>query len=153
MHFDPVDLSNDLAIVGPSIRTSPATAARDIPAIWRRFMSEGLADRVPSRADSSIYAVYADYESDHRGAYTMVLGVASSADAPAGMRRVVVPAGRYTRFVAKGDPAEVVFETWVAINEEWPERIARRYAADFERYRADAVGPGGVEVEIHVGMR
>jgi predicted transcriptional regulator YdeE len=66
------------------------------------------------------------------------------------MRRVLIPAGRYARFTASGDPGQVVWRTWEFIHEVWSLRTERRYQADFERYLA--FGPAGVTVEILVGL-
>jgi len=134
-----MNLTADLVIIGLSIRTSPATAMQDIPALWKRFLDDGAGA-------GPIYAVYCDYESDSTGAYTMVLGGEASASAPvpAGRRRVRIPGGTYTLFHADGDPAEVVWKTWLHINTEWTGRDRRRYIADFEKY----VSPTSVEIAI-----
>src|SRR5581483_5964887 len=53
---------------------------------WMRLFQEGILDKIPSRTDQNIVAVYADYSSDH-GEYTYILGakVADDAKAPDGM--------------------------------------------------------------------
>jgi predicted transcriptional regulator YdeE len=134
MHNDRFEQAEDLVIVGPQIRTDPARAAGDIPALWQRFLRD-------APHGGPIYAVYTDYESDHRGAYTMVLGREDGA----GERRIVIPAGPYARFTVQGDPAQVVWQAWRFINGDWPGRTERRYAADYERH-------GGAAIEIAVGL-
>jgi len=112
------DSEHQIVVLGPSIRTAPPGDQRDIPAFWQRFMAGGFLERLPRRAeDEALHAVYCDYESDHTGAYTMVIGVAVDAGAAAeeGMRRVVIPPGRYGRFAAKGPAAEALWSicgTW-----------------------------------------
>ncbi len=107
-----VDRATDLVIVGIALRSSPSSAAADISAFWQRFMREDIAATLGPK-DGHIYAVYTDYESDWRGPYTMVLGVAgeASASVPAGMRRVRAPAGEYASFAARGNPAEVIWKS------------------------------------------
>lgn len=148
-----------LAILGPALRTSPERAAQDIPGFWQKFLSEGWLERLPRRQDdAAVYAVYCEYERDHTGPYTMILGVAvnnDEASAPAGARRVQIPTGRYARFGAKGDPAQVIWRAWQHINSDWMERNQRRYAADYERYPLSALASmatGSVEADIVVGM-
>jgi predicted transcriptional regulator YdeE len=133
MNDERFEQAEDLIIAGPEIRTDPARAAADIPALWERFLRD-------APQGGPIYAVYTDYESDHRGAYTMVLGRVGAE----GARRVVIPRGRYARFTVTGDPAQVVWRAWRFINSEWPGQ--RRYAADYERYDGDAI-------EIAVGLK
>lgn len=149
-----LESSADLVIVGIAVRTSPEGAAQDIPAAWERFMREGIADRVAGRIGDSIYAVYCDYQTDYRGAYTMVVGVEAdpAAEVSDGMRRVRIPSGRYAQFVASGDPTHVIWQTWSRINEQWLKRGERRYIADFERYAPGAMTPQKVQAEIVVGL-
>lgn len=142
----PFDHPQDLVIHGLAIRTSPERAATDIPAHWQAAMAGGL----PARGE--IYAVYCDYESDFRGAYTLVLGtvVAPDAPLPEGYRRVRIPAGHYAAFTATGDPTAVVWQTWMHINSAWEGRHRRRYIADYERYTA--MSADSVTAEIALGI-
>ena len=68
------------------------------------------------------------------------------------MRRVRVPSGRYASFVAKGDPAQVIWNTWLHVNTEWEQRHRRRYIADYERYPANAITSSTVDAQIVVGV-
>lgn len=150
-----VSVPKDLVIVGLAIRTSPATAGADIATAWQRFMSEGTAQRVErDPADAGLYAVYCDYQSDHDGPYSMVLGMAVDAKAPvpAGLRRVRVPAGPYAHFVASGDAGKAVWELWSHVNGVWEKPGTRRYIADFERYAPDAMADGKVTADVMVGL-
>src|SRR5262245_6150936 len=134
MNVEHTELSRDLVIVGLALHTDPQRAATEIPAHWQRFMSEAI-DRIPARSgEETLYSVYCDYESDHRGPYTMVLGRAVDPETPvpSGLRRVRVPAGRYAKFLASGDPARVIWQTWSYVNERWEGRPRRRYIADVE---------------------
>lgn len=136
---DIVERDQDLVVHGIAVRTRPSTAMIDIPAHWQRFTASPVAS-------PEIYAVYCDYESDWRGEYTLVLGVAAPADAPVpdGQRRVTIPRGRYAKLAVNGDPTQVIVRAWDYLNTQWAQ--PRRYAADFERYTSrDAA-------EIFVGV-
>ena len=149
------DIASPIHLIGPSLRTSPRTAATDIPGFWQRFAAEFLP-RLPRRADDkALYAVYCEYENDFQGEYTMILGVAGveNATLPPDVRRVRIVPGRYERFVAEGDPAQVVWKTWMHINGEWERRGERRYLTDFERYAPESMVGGQAKVEIFVGLR
>ncbi len=151
MHAEYLKQDEDLVILGVALRTSSEQAARDIPALWQRFMQESLA-RLPAAGD--VYAVYCDYESDFRGPYTMVLGVPASVETPIpdGMRKVVIPRGDYARFMARGDPAQALWGTWAHVWNAWERRGERRYAADFERHARASLGQGHIEAEVVVGL-
>src|SRR5262245_13715393 len=118
-----IERDTALTIVGIGARTSLATAAKDIPALWQRFFTEALPVLAPKN-DQAIYAVYCDYQSNWQGEYTMILGVERRAPVPE-MRSVSLPSGSYARFHAKGDPAQVVWSTWSDINERWARRADR----------------------------
>jgi predicted transcriptional regulator YdeE len=151
-----VSLDHDLVILGSAVRTSPATAAVDIPHAWQQFMASGLLDTLPRLpSHPALYAVYCDYECDERGPYTMVLGVAVApgTEARAGLRRVTIPAGEYGRLDAAGDPAEVIWRAWAYVNTVWPARGTRRYITDYERYPLAMLRPDYADAEVCVGLR
>lgn len=136
----------DLTVRGYFVRTRPESAASDIPALWTKFMQSGLASR------GGIYAVYCDYESDDRGAYTLIVGVdAPEVELADGMRSVTVPSGRYAKVMVEGAPAQVVWKGWSFINTEWSDKKRRLYRADFERYLPGAA-VGAVRAELCVGI-
>ncbi len=149
----------DRVVIGLGVRTSLSGAPTDIPALWQRVMHEGSLERVQRlTTDENVYAVYTDYESDYRGAYTMVIGVAVDAATPVpeGMQRAVVPAGAYAAVRAEGPPKEAIWGAWRFFWEEWLQRSERRYAADFERYDPAALAglaQNHVAVDVVVGIR
>src|SRR5262249_6116327 len=83
------------------------------------------------------------------------LGVAGldNATLPPDVRRIRIVPGKYERFVAEGDPAKVVWQTWNHINGDWERRGERRYLTDFERYAPESMAGGTVKVDILVGLR
>ncbi len=140
-----------LLVLGPTIRTSNADAMNAIPPFWARAMSARLPDIVPNAAPGCILvAAYAEYERDHRGAYTMLIGVPITRipdRIPDGMRTLEAPKGRYAIFEVHGDPKIVVPKTWTYVWESWPDRGQRRFDADIEIY-----DPARDVIEIRVGL-
>jgi len=76
-------------IIGISVRTTNENgqAVKDIPALWNRFMSEGIANKIPNKTSESIYCIYTEYEKDHTKPYTTIIGcrVDQVENIPAGM--------------------------------------------------------------------
>jgi predicted transcriptional regulator YdeE len=151
---------HDIHVVGLALRTKPERAAADIAQHWARFFAEGWPERLGITQHTPLYAVYCEYASDHRGAYTMILGACvadlakaldSDKDASA-LRRITLVSGNYARFVAAGDPQDVVWRAWREINEAWSERATRRYVTDFERY-APGRPANDAHVEVCVGVK
>ena len=149
------------SVIGIATRTTNAIEMSGRGVIgkqWNQFMKDGLLGRIPERLDTNILALYTDYESDHSGAYTFILGakVSSAENVPPGMVLKEVPPGKYAVFTsARGPAAKVVPELWQHIN-SLPKSAPggdRTYQADFEVYGPSAADPQHAQVEIYVGIR
>jgi len=128
--------------------------------LWQHFMREGLLNKIPDKADQSIYAVYTDYATDANGQYTYVLGAKvrpiPTPTLPEGMVIKTVPAGRYAVFTSdRGPVAKVVVETWKQIWSYYqsPADGQRAYRADFERYDQRGADPNDAQVDIYIGLQ
>jgi predicted transcriptional regulator YdeE len=60
-------------VAGISARVSN-DRPQEIGALWQHFYAQGIAAKIPNKKSENIYSVYIDYESDHTGAYTIVIG-------------------------------------------------------------------------------
>lgn len=143
-------------VVGIETRTSnpreanPATAR--IPALWQRFTGEQIADQIPKRTNPAYaLAVYSGYEGGTDGAFSLLVGAASSATAaPAGMSTARVPSGQYLMFAAEGELSSLAPGLWAEVERYFAGAPAyqRAFTADFERRRLDT--PYRLEVFIAV---
>jgi predicted transcriptional regulator YdeE len=145
-------------VIGIATRTNnarEATADGVIGKQWARLMQDGVLAKIPNKLDHSVVAVYTDYEKDHNGDYTFILGakVSSAADLPPGMVAKTIPAGRYAVFTSdKGPGYKVVPELWMKIN-SLPKPAPggdRAYRADFEIYDERAADPQNLQVDVYV---
>lgn len=141
-------------LMGITVRTNNTSgaAAKDIPALWQRFFAEQISDKIPHKINEALYCVYTDYESDHTGDYTTLLGcrVSSLTEIPEGMQGLKIATGNYTCFEAKGKMEDgFVFQKWTEI---WQAKLERAYTADFEVYEFN----GNIEalvVPIFIALR
>jgi predicted transcriptional regulator YdeE len=141
-------------VVGIQARTSrlreadPATAA--VPALWRRFQEDGLADTIPDRAATrTTCAVYSDYE-DGGGSFRCLVGaeVTAAGEVPADLDEVTVPAGEYLVFAARGPMPEALAATWARVAEFFDHAgMARAFTADLEVHY-----PAGSAVDVFVAV-
>jgi predicted transcriptional regulator YdeE len=143
-----------IPVIGIAVRTTNENnqAAADIPALWQRFFSEGLAARIPNKVDDTLYCIYTDYEKDFTRPYTTVLGCAvTSLEAiPEGMTSVTIASGAYVHFEAKGNLSEgAVYEAWTKI---WNSGLERAYSTDVEVYGARAQNPEEAVVDIWIAV-
>lgn len=130
--------------------------------IWpvvRDYFQQRQANGIPNRANPGVsICAYTEYESDHTGEYTYVVGevVTSLEEIPEGFTGFTVPAQTYT--VYTNGPAampHVLRDVWAYVNSD--EGIAseapRRYIFDFEVYDERATDEQNVVLDVLVGNR
>ena len=103
-------------------------------------------------APQDIYSIYTDYESDHTGDYTNIIGyrVSSLENVAAGLVSKEIPMSEYQKFTAKGKFPTCVQATW---GEIWNSEIKRSYVADFEVYGDKSMNMTNAEVDIFISVR
>ena len=152
----------EFSIIGIQIRTSNAkemTGQGDIPKQWSMFYKEGIADRIPHKVGSTIYAVYTNYASDYNGEYDFIIGmkVSNVADIPPGMVAKKIPKGRFAIITsAKGPVEQVVPQAWQSVyslDESKQLGGVRAYKADFEVYDQRSQKPRDAQVDLYVGLK
>lgn len=143
-------------VVGLQARTSNAAESNPqtakIPALWQKVYSGELEALVPKRiAKSKPFSVYYDYQSDHSGAYSVVVGyqVRGLGEVPEGLTGLSVSGGRYLMFTAEGELSAVVPQTWGYIWEYFkqPGAPKRAYTYDYEVYESSS------KVQIFIAVR
>jgi len=152
----------EFSVIGIQARTNNAdemTGDGAIPKQWARFFKEGIADKIPNKVDSTIYAVYTGYASDRNGEYDFIIGmkVSSVSDVPPGMVAKKVPRGKYAVLTSvKGQVAQVVPQAWQRVwGLEDNKQLggARAYKADFEVYDQRSQNPQDSQVDLYVGLK
>ena len=132
-------------VAGIAVRTTnqAGKAIKDIGDLWTTFTSENIQAKISAKYSDEVYCVYTDYETDHTGWYTAVLGCRVTEAGHNGMFVALVPSGDYLQYKPEGKLPDVVAETWIQI---WDESEGRRYIADYDVYKTDGT------VEIYVGV-
>jgi predicted transcriptional regulator YdeE len=154
----PVVVATDaFLVVGIKARTTHRIEAvsqtAKIPALWRRVSVEDISSQIPARlSDPAVIVVYADYESDDRGPYSLLIGhkVRTLDHTPRGMAGVSVPAGRYLCFTFAGPlpGAGTSATAWQEIRQffDLSHEHERAYTSDFEVHGPD-------EIKIFVAVK
>jgi predicted transcriptional regulator YdeE len=152
----------EFSVIGIQTRTSNAkevTGGGAIPKQWNKFFKDGIADKIPNKVDSMIYAVYTNYASDHNGEYDFIIGmkVSSVSEVPPGMVAKKMPGGRFAVITsAKGPVTQVVPQAWQRVyNLDNNKQLGglRAYKADFELYDQRAQNPQDSQVDLYVGLK
>jgi len=155
-----VEEQKAFSVIGLAVRTNnkaEATGQGEIPKLWQRFLQEGTADKIPNRADQNLIVVNTDYESDHTGEYTYLIGsrVTSTDDVPAGLTLKEIPAGSYAVLESEKGPAPVVLpKIWQQIWAMPAKDLGgqRAFQADYEVY-PPGFDPQNVQVTLHIGLK
>ncbi|HZX58614.1 MAG TPA: effector binding domain-containing protein [Mucilaginibacter sp.] len=125
-------------------------ARKDIGDLWTKFMSEELQHKIPGKLSEDVYCVYTDYESDHTGWYTAVIGCrVSEPEIDTAWFTALVPAGTFRVYQPQGKFPDCVANTWMQI---WQDGVTRNYLADYDLYKAGAKSFEETETEIHLGV-
>jgi predicted transcriptional regulator YdeE len=116
-----------------------------------------MADRIPDKTSPNLYAVYAEYASDHNGEYAFMVGAPVKAEtaAPAGMVLTQIPAGKYAVITTeKGPFPKIIPDAWLQIFKlEDDGKLKRTYQTDFEVYDERALDPQNGQVDIYLGVK
>jgi predicted transcriptional regulator YdeE len=145
---------DNFRITGISVRTTnqDSQSDKDIGSLWQRFTEGNLAAQIADKASDDIYCVYTEYESDHTGPYTAILGLrvnSGGSEAPRGFVNVDIPAGNYRVYKLEGKFPESIANTWRQI---WKDPIERKYTADFDLYKAGAKSFEETEAVIYLAV-
>lgn len=142
-------------IIGVAVRTTNENgeAATAIPALWDKFMSEGILQKIPNKIADTVYCIYTGYEKDHTKPYNTIVGcsVENLNSIPEGMVGKCVDEANYEKFTAKGNLMQgAVFSEWTKI---WNAGLDRTFTADFEVYNEKAADPENAEVDIFIAVK
>jgi predicted transcriptional regulator YdeE len=145
-------------VVGFEVRTKNALeanpATRRIGDLWNRFFQERMSERITHRKDpGAVVGVYTNYENDHTGFYTLIVGaqVQDAKAIPSGMVGVTIPASKYLVFPAPGKMPEAIVAAWGVVWDYFAQGAAARraYTTDFELY---TTSNGETSAEIYVAI-
>ena len=142
-------------VIGISVRTTNENgqSAQDIPALWNKFMTEGIQQKILGKISEEIFCIYTDYEKDHTKPYTTILGckVESLDFVPENMVGKTIESADYEKIIAKGNLTEgIVYNKWLEI---WNSDLDRIFTADFEVYGEKVQNPKNAEVDIYIAIR
>lgn len=142
-------------VIGISVRTTNegGQAAKDIPQLWEKFVSEDIESKIPNKASTDLYGIYTEYEGDFTQPYTTIVGykVNSLDNVPDGLIGLTIETANYEKFTAKGKLSDdIVFNKWTEI---WKSNLDRAYVTDFEVYGEKSCEMDNAEIGIFVAVK
>lgn len=154
MNYEIVNLK-EKTLVGVSARTNNASPDRGqvIGGLWQRLYSPEIVSKIENRVNEKACGIYTDYADDEKGDYTAaamfeVDSVGNRISLPNGTEMRKIPAGKYARFVVKGNQITAVFEFWQKL---WKMDLDRAFVCDFEEYQNS--DPENAEIHIYISLK
>lgn len=139
-------------MAGLSARTNNSSPdmGQVIGGIWQKFYSPDFYPLIGNKASDKAYGIYTDYAADEKGDYTVVVAyeVTDTAKLPEGAEVRKIPAGKYAKFIVKGNQVTAVQQFW---QELWKMELNRAFVCDFEEYRNS--DPENAEIHIYIGLK
>ncbi|MGD6834841.1 GyrI-like domain-containing protein [Sutcliffiella halmapala] len=127
----------------------------EFPQLWESFYENKVLDSIPNKKESTIIALYTNYESDETGTYTYAIGteVIDNEKTSEGLESFEIADDNYIVFTTrKGPIPEVVIEAWREIW-DWSEDRERVFKTDFEVYGEKAIDPQNSQVDIYFSIK
>ena len=139
MNYEIVNLE-EKRVVGLAARTnnqSPEMGAV-IGGLWEKFYGEGVYAQIENKTSDKVLGIYTDYAGGAMDDYTIMVAceAAESETMPKDTIVKTIPAGRYAKFVVKGDMHTAVANCWMEI---WSMDLPRTFISDFEEYQDDCM--------------
>lgn len=148
MEFETVMLQ-ERKVAGYTTRTNNASPEMGtvIGGLWQKFFAEGYG-ALPNKTDGKTMGIYTDYENDEKGDYTFMTGCVVEGEVPEGFEVKTAPAGKYAKFIVRGNMMTAVGEFWQKL---WSMELERTFVFDYEEYQnAD---PDNCEIHIYIGIK
>ena len=151
MTYEIVELGEKL-VEGISIKTSNTNPnmQKEIGGLWQRFLTEE-SGKIEQKQNRKTIGIYTDYEGDYTKPYRfMTMAEIKEPSSDIGEREIrTIQAGKYAKFVVKGDMQTEVAKCWNAI---WNMDLDRKYTYDFEEYQ-DIEAMNNQEIHIYIAIR
>lgn len=121
-----------------------------IGGLWNRFYNEGIYESIPKKENTKALGIYTDYAGDEKANYTVFAACETSLEPEEDHFAVChIPAGRYAKFIVRGDMVQAVADAWQEI---WRMDLPRAFRCDFEEYQNDEMG-SNAEIHIYIGLK
>lgn len=150
MSKHPRETKDSLKVIGIQMKTINDTASHDITKFWEKFRNEDIFNKIPHKINSTLLALYTDYEGgiSQPYHYTICCEVSSLEEIPIGMVGKIIPTADYIILKAQGKFPDCLIQTWQTI---WQSDFKRSFRYDFELYKE--MDTNHAEIDVYIGVR
>jgi Uncharacterized protein conserved in bacteria len=156
MEYEIVNLEEKI-VVGLGDRTNnlDPKIGETIGNIWANFCKKEIYDNIKNKSNQKTLGIYTDYDGNEKDDYTMFAAceVTSAEDIPPKTASKTIPAGKYAKFILKGNVPEIIFEFWENL---WNMYLDRAFTYDFEEYQHvdnNSITPENDEVHVYIALK
>ncbi|MBP2642571.1 MAG: putative AraC family transcriptional regulator [Firmicutes bacterium] len=151
MNYEVVDVKEKI-VAGLAIRTSnnDSNMAESIGYLWQKFFNDGVYQSISMKQNDNSIGLYTNYESDANGAYDMMVccEIITPESLSMGVNTMSISAGKYAKFIVRGDVQKAVAEFWTKL---WAMDLDRKYSCDFEEYQSGCE-MSNAEIHIYISL-
>ncbi len=152
MKYEIVELEEKV-ITGIRIKTTnqDGKAMQDIGNTWQKLFANGIYEKIPNKVNGKTIGLYTEYEGDYTKPYTFIAGAEVSKKVQIGeeIKSIIIPKGKYAKFVITGDVQNSVGQAWQEI---WNMDLKRKYTCDFEEYQNNSEDMQKQEIHIYIAL-
>ena len=152
MKYEIVELEEKV-ITGIRIKTTnqDGKAMQDIGITWQKLFANGIYEKIPNKVNGKTIGLYTEYEGDYTKPYTFIAGAEVSKEVQIGeeIESIIIPKGKYAKFVITGDVQNSVGQAWQEI---WNMDLKRKYTCDFEEYQNNSEDMLKQEIHIYIAL-
>ncbi len=152
MKYEIVELEEKV-ITGIRIKTTnqDGKAMQDIGATWQKLFTDGIYEKIRNKVNGKTIGLYTEYEGDYTKPYTFMAGAEVSKEVQIGeeIESIIIPKGKYAKFVITGDVQNSVGQAWQEI---WNMELKRKYTCDFEEYQNNSEDMQKQEIHIYIAL-
>lgn len=152
MKYEIIELE-EMVVAGIKIKTTnkDGKAVQDIGMTWQKLFADGIYEKLPNKVNGKTIGLYTAYEGDHTKPYTFIAGaqVGEEAQNIGELERIIIPKGKYAKFIIIGDVQNSVGQAWQEI---WNMDLKRKYTCDFEEYQNNSEDIQKQEIHIYIAL-
>lgn len=150
MEYEIVNLQEKTA-VGISAKTNNSSPdmGKVIGGLWKQFFEDGIFFGIKNKANEKALGIYYNYENKENGNYTAAVTCeVKEAVETENLDVIRIPAGKYAKFVVRGNMVTAVADFW---QELWKTDLPRAFICDFEEYQNS--DPENSEIHIYISLK
>ncbi len=151
MPYEVVELeAKNLLTISTRISDLDPNMTVPIGNLWMKFHS-GVYQNIKNKKNPYSIGLYTNYEPEKFTSYDLFVGceVTSKDDSNKDLTEITIEAGKYAKFIVKGNVQSDVYDFWMNL---YAMDIDRKYGYDFEEY-VDAADMNNAEIHIYISLK